>query len=100
MFIHHVYFWQKSNTPPAAREKLLTDCRLLLKGIPGVDQLWAGEPAGAERDVVDSTYTVGLAIVFPDRAAHDAYQKPPIHLEFIARNKAHWERVLVHDFIS
>lgn len=100
MFIHHVYFWQKAGTTAAAKEKLIADCRMLLKGIPGVEQLWAGEPAGAERDVVDSSYTVGLAVIFADRAAHDFYQKHPLHLEFIARNKAHWERVLVYDFID
>jgi len=60
--------------------------------------LWAGEPAGTQRDVVDNSYSVGLAVVLPDKAAHDAYQKHPLHLEFIARNQPHWDRVRVHDF--
>jgi stress responsive alpha/beta barrel protein len=48
--------------------------------------------------VVDNSYSVGLAVVLPDKAAHDAYQKHPLHLEFIARNQPHWDRVRVHDF--
>ena len=100
MFIHHVYFWLKPGTPEAAKEKLIRDCRSLLGGISGVERLWAGEPAGTRRDVVDNSYSVGLAVVLPDQAAHDAYQKHPLHLEFIARNQPHWDRVRVHDFIG
>jgi hypothetical protein len=98
MFIHHVYFWLKPGAGKAATEKLVTDCRSLLAEIPGVERLWAGEPAGTQRDVVDNSYSVGLAVVLPDKAAHDAYQKHPLHLEFIARNQPHWERVRVYDF--
>jgi hypothetical protein len=98
MFIHHVYFWLKTGTPTTAKEQLVTDCRSLLAKIPGVEQLWAGQPAGTSRDVVDNSYAVGLAVVLPDAAAHDVYQKHALHLEFIDRNKAHWERVRVYDF--
>jgi hypothetical protein len=98
MFIHHVYFWLKIGTPAIAKEQLVTDCHSLLAKIPGVEQLWAGQPAGTSRDVVDNSYAVGLAVVFPDAAAHDVYQKHPLHLEFIDRNKAYWERVRVYDF--
>ncbi len=98
MFIHHVYFWLKAGTPATAKEQLIADCRTLLKKIPGVEELWAGEPAGTPREVVDNSYGVGLAVILPDSAAHDVYQKHPLHLDFIARNKAHWERVRVYDF--
>jgi Stress responsive A/B Barrel Domain len=98
MFIHHVYFWLKPGTPTEAKERLVADCRSLLRRIPGVEQLWAGEPAGTARDVVDHSYSVAMAVVLPDAAAHDVYQKHPLHLEFIERNKSHWERVRVFDF--
>jgi Stress responsive A/B Barrel Domain len=100
MFIHHVYFWLKAGTPEAAKKQLVADCRSLLAKIPGVKHLWAGEPAGTSRDVVDNSYAVGLAVVLPDAAAHDVYQQHALHLEFINRNKAHWERVRVYDFNS
>jgi hypothetical protein len=98
MFIHHVYFWLKAGAPGAAKEQLIGDCRSLLGKIPGVTHLWAGAPAMTPREVVDNSYAVGLAVVLPDRAAHDDYQTHPLHLEFIARNKANWERVRVYDF--
>ncbi len=98
MFIHHVYFWQKNQTPAAAREQLLNDARTLLGGIPGVRHIWAGKPAMTPRDVVDNSYDVGLCVILDDSAAHDVYQSHSLHLDFIARNKAHWDRVKVYDF--
>jgi hypothetical protein len=98
MFIHHVYFWLKSDSPAPAKDQLSADCHSLLSKIPNVKHLWAGPPAMTPRDVVDNTYAIGLAVILPDRAAHDVYQTHPLHLEFIARNKAHWDRVRVFDF--
>ncbi len=98
MFVHHVYFWLKADAPAGAGENLVGDCRSILSRIPGVERLWAGTPAGTSREVVEKSYAVGLAVIFADAAAHDVYQKHPLHLEFIERNKAHWERVRVYDF--
>jgi hypothetical protein len=98
MFIHHVYFWLKPSATQEVQAQLAKDCRELLGKIPGVLHLWAGEPAMTPRDVVDNSYAVGMSVVLKDSAAHDAYQAHPLHLEFIARNKAHWERVRVMDF--
>ena len=100
MFIHQVCFWLKPGTPESAKAQLIADCRKYLAAVPKVGQLWAGPPADTARDVVDDTYQVGLLVTFPDKAAHDAYQLDPTHHEFIARNKAHWERVRVIDFIG
>ena len=98
MFVHTVYFWAKAGTSAAAVEALVGDCRAILKKIPTVRQLSAGRPVGKTRDVVDSSFAVGLTVVFDDQAGHDVYQDHALHLEFIARNKAHWERVVVYDF--
>jgi hypothetical protein len=100
MFIHTVYFWQKAGTPAAAREQLVRDCREILGRIPTVRHVWAGVPAGTPREVVDNSYAVGLTVVFDDAAGHDVYQPHPLHAEFIERNKAHWERVVVYDAVE
>ena len=100
MFIHHVYFWQKTGTSETARQQLIDDCKTLLAQIPTVRHLWAGPPAMTPRDVVDNSYSVGLCVVLDDSAGHDVYQSHPSHLEFIARNKMHWEGVRVYDFNS
>jgi len=98
-FIHTVFFWLKSGTPESARQQLIDDCRQYLGKISTVRFLAAGVPAGTPRQVVDNSYAVGLAVHFDDQAGHDAYQEDALHLEFIARNKAHWERVQVYDLI-
>ena len=100
MFIHQVCFWLKSGTPAAAKEQLIADCRQYLGGVPGVKQLAAGPPAMTPREVVDNSYQVGLLVMLEDSTAHDIYQDHPLHHEFIARNKEHWDRVRVLDFIG
>jgi hypothetical protein len=100
MFIHQVCFWLKPGTPDAAKEQLIADCRKYLGVIPGVRQLFAGPPAGTTRPVVDQSYQVGLLVLLEDRAAHDVYQDHASHNEFIARNKEHWEKVRVIDFLG
>lgn len=99
MFVHVVYFWMKEGTPEAAVRQTVEGCHRFLAKIPGVRHLWAGRPAMTPRDVVDNSYDVGLCVVLDDDdAAHDVYQKHPLHLEFIAANKEHWKRVQVYDF--
>jgi hypothetical protein len=98
MFVHTVYFWIKPNTPAAAIEQLVKDCREILVRIPTVRELYAGRPMGATRDVVDASFAVGLTVLFDDAKGHDTYQVHEIHKEFIERNKAHWSRVQVYDY--
>jgi hypothetical protein len=98
MFSHTVFFWAKPGADEKARLQLETDCRELLTGIPTVRKLVAGTPAMVDRPVVDNSYTVGLTVLFEDRAGHDVYQTHPLHLKFLERNKETWERVQVYDF--
>ena len=98
MFVHVVYFWMKPGAPDGARAKLLEDCRSYLARIPTVRHLWTGRPAMTPREVVDNSYDVGLCVVLDGSPGHDVYQEHPLHKEFIARNREHWERVQVYDF--
>jgi hypothetical protein len=100
MFIHHVYFWLKPGTPATAGDTLAADCRELLSAIPGVQQLWAGPPAGTPRDIVDNSYDIGLCVILDSPVTHGVYQTHPLHLKFIERNKPHWQRVQVYDFVA
>jgi len=100
MFIHTVYFWLKTGTSEEAKRQLAADCREYLAKIPTVRHLWAGASAMTPRKVVDNSYGVGLTVVFDDVAGHDVYQEHPLHKEFIERNKSHWLRVQVYDFIQ
>ncbi len=98
MFVHTVYFYTKPNTPAAAVAQLEADCRTYLARIPTVRQLFTGRPAMTPREVVDNSYAVGLTVLLDDAAAHNVYQTHELHLQFIARNKAHWQRVQIYDY--
>lgn len=100
MFTHVVLFWLKKDSPAHAAQQLEDDCRELLAKIPTIRFIDAGRPAMTPREVVDNSYDVGLVTVFADKDGHDVYQTHELHLQFIARNKPHFERIQVYDFVA
>lgn len=98
MLSHVVIFWTKPGVPDAA-DKLLAGMRDYLAPIPGVHVFHAGKMVPSDRPVVDQSYQVGLYVQVDDKAAEIAYQKHPLHLEFIEKIlKDNYERVVVYDF--
>ena len=95
-FFHSVFFWLHDG---ADAGRLADGCRTHLAGIPGVQRLTAGFPAGTGREVVDNSYGVALLVEFADSAAHDVYQEHPDHLRFIAECSRLWSRVQVYDAV-
>jgi hypothetical protein len=97
MLGHMVYFTLKDRSP-AAVEKMLHACRTYLTGHPGMVFFAVGTVVpDLDRPVNQRDFQVALQMVFETRAAHDAYQTAPRHLQFIEENKAGWERVRVFD---
>ena len=97
MLGHMVYFTLKDRSP-AAIEKMLTACRAYLTGHPGLVFFAVGTLVpDLKRPVNQLDFDIALQTVFESRAAHDAYQVHPRHLQFIDENKANWERVRVFD---
>jgi hypothetical protein len=97
MIVHTVFFWMKKSAPRNAAKRTIEDAKKYLKS-PTAKTLWAGPPASTPaRDVVNSTYDVGLCVTFEDVEGHDAYQEDPRHQVFIKRNKKNWLRVEVYD---
>lgn len=98
MFSHVVIFWTKPDVPHAT-EELLAGAGQYLRPIPGVQHFHVGRMVGSHRPVVDQTYQVALNVTFADKAAQDAYQVHPLHLEFIEKVfRRVCERVVVYDF--
>ena len=60
-------------------------------------KLFIGGHKELKRPVNQLDFDIALQTVFESRAAHDAYQVHPRHLQFIDENKANWERVRVFD---
>lgn len=98
MFSHVVIFWTDPANPAAAAE-LLAGMEKWLRPIPGALHFHCGKMHPSPRDVVDQSYQVALNIVFPDKAAEDAYQEHPLHLEFVDKVfKKVCVRAVVYDF--
>jgi hypothetical protein len=94
----HNVFFTLHDSSPARREGLVRDCYEYLEGHDGVVAFSAGTRAeGCERDVNDLEFHVSLHMLFRDRAAHDAYQSAPRHMEFASRNRPNWKTVRVFD---
>jgi len=96
LLVHNVYFTLKEPTDEN-RKKLVAACDKYLSGHPGTVFYAAGTLADLDRPVNDRDFDVGLHVIFKDRAAHDAYQTAPKHLQFIEENKPHWAKVRVFD---
>ena len=97
LLAHNVYFTLHDRSD-AARRKLVDACHKYLSGHPGTVFYAAGVLASEyARPVNDQAFDVGLHVIFQDRAAHDAYQTAPRHLQFIEENKADWKQVRVFD---
>jgi len=94
---HIVYFTLKEGSE-ANIAKLVADCDKYLSGHPGCLYYSAGTLVpDLTRPVNDREFHVALHVVFASRADHDLYQTAEKHLQFIAENKASWERVRVFD---
>jgi hypothetical protein len=98
VFSHIVIFWTDPGIPGAA-EDLIAGAEKYLKPIPGVSHFHVGRMVTSHRPVVDQSYQVALNVVFPDKAAQDAYQVHPLHLEFVDKVfKRVCKKVVVYDF--
>ncbi len=94
---HMVYFTLVDSSPEKVAG-LVQQCQHYLNDHPGLDYFSVGTlNQELARPVNDRQFDVCLNTVFSDRAAHDAYQIAPRHLEFIANNKATWKTVRVFD---
>ncbi len=97
MLGHMVYFTLKDRSPERVQE-LVAACKKYLTGHEGLVFFAAGTLVpDLNRPVNQMDFDVALHTVFADRAAHDAYQTAPRHLQFIEENKANWDRVRVFD---
>ena len=97
MLSHNVFFSLHDNST-AAIERLVASGMKYLTDHPGMVSFTAGTLAGEfQRPVNDRAFDVAMHVVFTDRAAHDAYQQAPRHVQFMDENRANWKQVRVFD---
>lgn len=93
---HHVFFTLEDSTDENIAT-LIQACQKYLTDHDGVADFSVGRRVPDLNRPVNANYDVSLHVVFDDRAAHDAYQIAPRHLEFIAEQKPTWKQVQVFD---
>jgi hypothetical protein len=94
MLTHIVCFKYKADTPDAVREDHRSRLRSL-RSLGGVVELTVGA------DVVHSprSYDTALVVLFPDRAALDAYQKDPTHVPVAQYGVSLCDHIVAVDFV-
>lgn len=93
--IHQVYFWLHDEKNI---QEFLNEAVPMLGKCPTVGRFIAGVPADTEkRDVVDHSFHVGCTIFFDSIEDQLAYQKEPLHLQFIDKYASMWKTVKVYD---
>ncbi|MEI7534329.1 MAG: Dabb family protein [Verrucomicrobiae bacterium] len=98
MFSHIVVFWTDPAQPNAADE-LIAGANKYLKDIPGVLHFHVGKMSPSPRAVVDQTYQVALNLILTSKAAEQAYQIHPQHLEFVEKVfKRVGKKAVIYDF--
>lgn len=94
---HTVFFWLTEESTEADKKNFEEGLRKL-STVESIDKFFWGPPAATpKRDVIDNSYDYAINAFFKDLASQDAYQKDPVHLEFIEKYKQLWARVQVYD---
>jgi len=98
MLSHVVIFWTKPEIPGAA-DALIAGAEKYLRPIPLAKSFHVGRMVPSHRDVVDQSYQVALNLQFEDKAAEEAYQVHPLHLDFVEKAfKPNCLRATIYDF--
>lgn len=98
MFVHVVLFWCKPGTPDDVKQAIIDYAHKQMPAIPSVRNVWAGRSVASPREVVDSSYDIGLCVIFDDQAGHDVYQPHDVHQKFVQTFSSHWAKVRVFDY--
>ncbi len=98
-FVHHVYFWLANPDSEADKKQLLAALDVLKK-VPVIRQAHIGVPASTNRDVIERSYQVSWLLFFDSLEDEEMYQKHPVHLNFVEKNKHLWKKVTVFDSVS
>lgn len=98
-YVHCVFFTCKPGTPAAAIEAQIADGQELLAKIPTIRLLRTGRrDADMQREVSITDFEIGLVVMCDDKPNYEVYADHPLHMEYIRRHKAIWDRVRVCDY--
>jgi hypothetical protein len=91
--------WLKNPGNAADRQKIIETSQSFVGKIPGLVKVSSGVMHPSTRPVVDSTYDVGLVMVFDSEEALEKYPAYPIHQKALNEViKPLVERYIVYDY--
>ncbi len=99
MLFHQVFFWLKPELT-STQSELFHQKLDTLAEIPSSHGIHIGTPIQPLSPVVDASYDFSICCLFLDQAEYDAYDKHPLHAEFLAACIPLWDRVVVYDFVA
>jgi len=79
---HVVLMWMKNPDDANARRQIINATNSF-REIPGILAINYGRPIARTRPVVDSSFHIGIVIVFKDHQAASAYETNPIHMKAV-----------------
>ncbi|MCK4920560.1 MAG: Dabb family protein [Bacteroidales bacterium] len=95
-FIHTVFFWLKEDVTDDQR-KLFESGMNNLGKVSTIGKYYIATPADTDREVIDNSYDYAWIVHFKDVVDQASYQSDSLHLEFIDKYNALWEKVMVYD---
>jgi hypothetical protein len=96
---HIVVCWLKSPGDASARRELIDKSHAFLGKIPGLIQVYTGEPLPSTRPVVDTSYDVAVAMIFKDEASLRNYEMSAIHQKAVRETlQPLVAKLVVYDF--
>jgi hypothetical protein len=98
-FVHHVFFWLKKDLDEASIQKFRNGLTSLTT-IKTVRMAHLGVPATTNREVIDSSYSYSLLLIFRNLKDQEIYQDHPVHLKFVEECAGFWDRVVVYDTVD
>jgi len=99
VFIHHVYFWLNNPDSSEDRDQLIEGLRKLTR-VQSIKTFHIGKPAGTNRSVIDTSYSLSWLLTFDTKENEASYQSDPIHLKFVEECKHLWKKVVVYDTVD
>lgn len=95
-FAHIVLFWMEGQSE-VSKADFRKEMEAFIRSSDYARGMHIGTPAGTDREVVDNSYDFCLIVTFDSKAAHENYQKEPVHLEFIEKTKGKWRKLQIYD---
>jgi hypothetical protein len=100
-FVHVVIVPLKSDAPAGTADEIITDSHEMLAKIPTVRELAAGKPA-PKTGFAKTDYQVGLVLRFDNFEDLLAYEKHPLHQDFLKKHAKNVQlnKLAIFDFID